>query len=363
MVTRDVRRVDPRSEQTTAPTGRLRVVRRRGTPPRTRNIPTPKEVTRYREEALSDFHGAVLALVDLDGHTLSAHDRVVLAAARDLADQRASRVLLAAFGRLPTDLSTSGVDGVIEFESGVDWLAPTRAKAVHAIMETTRSPYLVAPDSYDPAGDAARRLAAMRNDRPVFGVVEIAGGQVTCQTADPAQEAIAALQAVVMVAPGYPARLRLHPHPPSRVPPFSVAPEEALEDLGITRSAPMDPPIAEAEFILAGGAGVTDWPMFHRVAALLQASPAASRVVVDAGAMHRDRQVGASGTHVRARFYLAMGISGAVQHLEGIARCQYVVSVNQDETCPMTGRADVSFVNDCQAVMRALVEALEHVPS
>jgi electron transfer flavoprotein alpha subunit len=361
-MSRDARRVDPRAAQKPAPTGRLRIDRQAGISAGTRNHAASTDGPRYREEALSGFLGSVVALVDLDGDMLSAHDRVVLAAARDLADQQASRLLLVVFGRLRTDLSASGVDGVVAFEAAADWLGAMRARAVHAILDATRSSHLVAPDSYDPGGDAARRLAATRNDRPAFGVVAIAGGQVTCQTADPAREATRPLPPVVMVAPGYPARLQRHPNPPSRVPACSVAPEQALEDLGITRSAPMDTPISEAEFILAGGAGVTDWPMFHRVAALLQASPAASRVVVDAGTMNRDRQVGASGTAVRARLYLAMGISGAVQHVEGIARCQYVVSVNQDETCPMTARADVSFVNDCHAVMRALVDALEHTP-
>ena len=82
----------------------------------------------------------------------------------------------------------------------------------------------------------------------------------------------------------------------------------------------------------------------------------ASRVAVDDGFMPRDRQVGATGTWVTARVYLAVGISGAIQHLQGIGACDKVVAVNMDPGCDMIKRADLSVIGDSAAILRALME-------
>ncbi len=113
-------------------------------------------------------------------------------------------------------------------------------------------------------------------------------------------------------------------------------------------------PLAEADFIVAAGNGVTDWPVFHRVVSALGATLGGSRVVCDAGHLPRHRQVGASGTLVEPRCYLAFGIAGASQHLQGIARCERVIAVNTDLHAAMIKRADLAIVADAQAVMPAL---------
>ncbi len=104
---------------------------------------------------------------------------------------------------------------------------------------------------------------------------------------------------------------------------------------------------------------MTDWPLFGNVAELLGAAAGASRVVVDAGRMPRERQIGASGATANADFYVALGISGAVQHLEGIAGCRRVMSVNLDPHCAMAGRADIAIQADSQAVLEALLKQLQ----
>jgi electron transfer flavoprotein alpha subunit len=103
-----------------------------------------------------------------------------------------------------------------------------------------------------------------------------------------------------------------------------------IEDLGAVAVDPAAIPMAEAEFIFSGGNGVKDWDLFHQAAAALGATEGASRVAVDDGFMPRDRQVGATGTWVTARVYVAVGISGAIQHLQGIGACDKVVAINLD---------------------------------
>ncbi|OYV66847.1 MAG: electron transfer flavoprotein subunit alpha, partial [Acidiphilium sp. 21-66-27] len=91
----------------------------------------------------------------------------------------------------------------------------------------------------------------------------------------------------------------------------------------------------------------------------LGATPGASRVVCDAGALPREMQVGASGTVLNADCYVAFGISGAPQHLQGIGTVEHVVAVNIDLHAAMIARADLAVVADAQAVLPALLARLE----
>jgi electron transfer flavoprotein alpha subunit len=116
--------------------------------------------------------------------------------------------------------------------------------------------------------------------------------------------------------------------------------------------------MAEAEFIFSGGNGVKDWALFHRTAEALGATEGASRVAVDDGFMARDRQVGASGTWVTARVYVAVGISGAIQHLQGIGACDKVVAINLDPGCDMIKRADLSVIGESAEILQALIDAI-----
>jgi len=136
-----------------------------------------------------------------------------------------------------------------------------------------------------------------------------------------------------------------------------------IEDLGSVAVDPAAIAMAEAEFIVSGGSGIKDWDLYHRATAVLGATEGASRVAVDDGFMPRNRQVGATGTWVTARVYVAVGISGAVQHLQGIAACDKVVAVNMDPACDMIKRADLSIIGDSTAILQALIEAVEHFRS
>ena len=83
-------------------------------------------------------------------------------------------------------------------------------------------------------------------------------------------------------------------------------------------------------------------------------------MAVDDGFMGRDRQVGASGTWVTARVYVAVGISGAIQHLQGIGACDKVVAINLDPGCDMIKRADLSVIGEGGAILEALIAAVDN---
>jgi electron transfer flavoprotein alpha subunit len=144
--------------------------------------------------------------------------------------------------------------------------------------------------------------------------------------------------------------------------PGTVGPEpadpELLAELEADR-ATMD--LADATRIVAAGAGLgrrEELDVLETVAEHLGASVGATRVVTDWGWLPAERQIGTTGVMVHPQLYLAVGISGAVQHTAGLGHPAHIVAVNTDPSCPMMELADLALVCDGPAYLRALAEAL-----
>jgi electron transfer flavoprotein alpha subunit len=116
------------------------------------------------------------------------------------------------------------------------------------------------------------------------------------------------------------------------------------------RDAPQgDVDITKADFLLSIGRGVAEKdniPRFEELARRLGATLSVSRPIVDAGWMPSARQVGQSGKTVKPRLYLALGISGAVQHLAGMRTAETIIAVNTDPEAPIFGVAHYGAVVD-----------------
>ena len=120
--------------------------------------------------------------------------------------------------------------------------------------------------------------------------------------------------------------------------------------------------LSQAERIVAVGRGIKGQehiPLAQRLADALGAELAASRPICDAGWLPMDRQVGSSGQTVAPRLYLALGISGAIQHLVGMKGANTIVAVNKDPDAPIFEAADYGIVGDLFEIVPALVEALK----
>ncbi len=103
-----------------------------------------------------------------------------------------------------------------------------------------------------------------------------------------------------------------------------------------------------------------DMALIEALAAALDAEIACSMPVADdLGWIDKARYVGRSGEHIAPRLYLAVGISGAPQHLEGVRQARVVVAVNSDPEAPIFASADYGIVGDLYDVVPALVEALD----
>jgi electron transfer flavoprotein alpha subunit len=107
---------------------------------------------------------------------------------------------------------------------------------------------------------------------------------------------------------------------------------------------------------VSAGNGVTDIPAFEQLAGAFGAAIGASRVAVDNGLFTRDKQIGATGRTVEASVYIAFGISGAVQHLQGIKDCRHVIAVNLDSSAPIVKRANLTIIGDTHATIAALID-------
>jgi len=141
--------------------------------------------------------------------------------------------------------------------------------------------------------------------------------------------------------------------------PGSTAPDREI--LGTEQAGGEMVDLSQAEVVVAVGRGVGGSDKFgpiEELARLLHAEIGASRPVIDSGWLPRDRQIGSSGQTVAPRLYLALGISGAIQHLVGMKGSSCVVAVNKDPSAPIFKIAHYGIVGDLHEVVPALVQAL-----
>ncbi|MET7244938.1 electron transfer flavoprotein subunit alpha/FixB family protein [Methylobacterium sp. EM32] len=297
----------------------------------------------------------VAVVPDAAGGRLSAHDRQVLGAARVLAG-REGGVVLVSLGPCAGS-GPAGADRHVTLDGRPDDDPAVRAAGIAAALRAIGPRHILFPESLA-GGDLARRVALLL-DAPLFdnaevvaesGLVRPARGRRVEQRAAPGLLATVAPDAIAE-----------HAGPRREARPLAidaVALDRPASPILSAEFIPADPatvPLLLAGFVTAAGNGVHDLDLFRQLVAALGATPGASRVLCDAGLMPRPTQVGASGTVLTATCYFALGISGAPQHLQGVAGCEHVVAVNIDLHAAMIERAGLAIVQDAQAVMPALL--------
>ena len=130
------------------------------------------------------------------------------------------------------------------------------------------------------------------------------------------------------------------------------------------REAQRSVDLSAADVIVSVGRGIKEkenLPVVEELAAVLGAELAASRPICDNGWLPMERQVGSSGQTVAPKLYLAVGISGAIQHLVGMKGAKTIVAVNSDEKAPIFEVAHYGVVGDLFQVVPALVEQIKKV--
>ena len=112
--------------------------------------------------------------------------------------------------------------------------------------------------------------------------------------------------------------------------------------------------IEEAKILVSCGRGVKDVKPAFEFAQKIKGTVSSSRALVDTGVMAHSRQVGQTGKTVRPQAYIAMGISGAIQHLAGMEESEFIIAVNTDKSAPIFKVANLGIVSDAGAVLKQL---------
>ncbi len=242
----------------------------------------------------------------------------------------------------------------------VDGLRPGALAAALAERLTSED-VIVLPASPD-GRDLAPRIAATL-DRPLLaGAVHVTPERVVVARRGGSVLEEHSLDGpfVVTLEPGVrgiPTEHRI-PDPSAVEVPVIESDPEVVE---VTAPDAADLDLVEAKFILAVGAGLGDEryvELAGRLAEALGMSLGATRVVTDRGWLPFERQIGTTGAMVDPDVYVAIAISGAVQHVSGLGEPDLIVSVNTDGSCPMSSMAEINLVADGRQVLVAIADRL-----
>lgn len=343
-------RVNPMRPQQTTSSGLKRMVLQANVKPEEAHAPKP-----IRSPAKPKTR--VLVIAHSDRGALDDHARQALAAAAILADAETAVTVLV-LGELHENLSSAGADEVMVLpELDFQQFQPdVELASLLAVIKSMQPMRIFMPDNLIGDGDLGRRLIAHSQLTTATQVVEIDTKHVASYQAGCSVLAVCNLPEIVLLAA----------NAVDTDLPFSAKAThvDAVElnhasgeyqDLGLQTSSAAEIALEEADFIVSAGNGVQNLSTLETLALQLDAAIGASRVVVDDGKLPRDKQIGATGKTVSATSYLAIGISGAVQHLQGIKDCRHVIAINRDSSAPIIKRADLSVIGDAEDIMQALI--------
>jgi electron transfer flavoprotein alpha subunit len=143
---------------------------------------------------------------------------------------------------------------------------------------------------------------------------------------------------------------------------FSPAVKESKIKLVETKKLEGDVPLPEAELVVSAGRGLKgpeNWGMIEELAKVIGAATACSRPVADAHWRPHHEHVGQTGVAIRPNLYIAIGISGAIQHLAGVNQSKVIVVVNNDPEAPFFKAADYGVVGDAFQVVPRMIESFK----
>ena len=289
---------------------------------------------------------SALILIELNGSEVSANSRAALTAALQLSDSVDALVLTNDSANASAAASMSGINTVKTIVD--DSLEHANVEVASKLIADVMSDYkFLVSGSSTYSKNILPRVGALLDVQPISDVCEIKSSNTfvrplyagnvmaTVETADATIVMTVRATAFEHAEDGGSAVLEaLSP----------AMPESNSTFISLQESQSERPELTTAERIVSGGRGLgskDNFAMIEQLADKLDAAVGASRAAVDAGFISNDYQVGQTGKVVAPKLYLAVGISGAIQHLAGMKDSQVIVVINNDPDAPMSRMADI----------------------
>jgi electron transfer flavoprotein alpha subunit len=314
----------------------------------------------------------VLAVAEHRQGSLRDVSYEVVSAGRDLADSVGGELHLTVVGgdvdAFADELNVEGVDAIHTVDEGEDFNHDVYTQAVEAVYGSVDPRYLVAPNTvngldYVPAVAQSLDLPLITDAVDVNqnghleATREMYGSKVETTVALDANRAAVTIRPAEWPAAGGAGD--------AAVEAFDVDVDEsrvrsavnAFEEVGGG-----DVDITDADVLVSVGRGIEEeenLDLIFDLADALDATVSSSRPIVDNGWLEKNRQVGQSGKAVTPDVYLAVGISGAVQHVAGMKGADTIIAINTDPSAPIFDIADYGIVDDLFEVVPELIEAFD----
>ncbi len=316
----------------------------------------------------------VLAVADhREGEPRDGSYRLITAG-RELVAETGGTLHLVVIGgdadRLAEDLARAGVDRIHTLRHEQAFNHDLYVEAIEAVVADVEPQFVLAPNSVN-GMDYAPAVATALDWPIVTDAIDIAyDGSLTATREMYGSK----VQTDVRVSePAAVVTIRDSEWEPTEdagdptITPIETAEAESLGSrvLDIEDTGAGDLDIAEAEFIVSVGRGIEEeenLELIERLAETTGATLAASRPIVDNGWLPSNRQVGQSGKTVEPDVYIAIGISGAVQHLAGMKQADTIIAINTDPDAPIFEVADYGINGDLFDVVPALIEEFGGTP-
>ena len=289
---------------------------------------------------------SAIILIELNGSEVSANSRAALTAALQLSDSVDALVLTNDSANASSAASMSGINTVKTIVD--DSLEHANVEVASKLIADVMSDYkFLVSGSSTYSKNILPRVGALLDVQPISDVCEIKSSNTfvrplyagnvmaTVETADDTIVMTVRATAFEHAEDGGSASIEaLSP----------AMPESNSTFISLQESQSERPELTTAERIVSGGRGLgskDNFAMIEQLADKLDAAVGASRAAVDAGFISNDYQVGQTGKVVAPKLYLAVGISGAIQHLAGMKDSQVIVVINNDPDAPMSRMADI----------------------
>ncbi|MES2984112.1 MAG: FAD-binding protein [Pseudomonadota bacterium] len=307
----------------------------------------------------------ILVFAEHDGSTISPATRAAIGAAKKIGGE--VHVLLAGHNIAGVIEAAAKLDGIAQIlvEDDVLYAHPLAENLAPFIAEVAAGYSHVLAAATSIGKDVMPRVAALLDMQQISEITAVVSADTFVRPiyAGNALETVQSTDAIKIITVRATAFDKVaETGGAAQVVDVPAVPVQTLSRfISVTESKSERPELTAARVVISGGRGLgskENFAMLNGIADKLNAALGASRAAVDAGYVPSDWQVGQTGKVVAPELYIAVGISGAIQHLAGMKESKVIVAINKDENAPIFEIADYGLVGDLFTILPELEKAL-----